>query len=162
MCLNHHGFSGPLLAKKAQGFSLLESLISILVLSFGVLGAVALQTAGVRASQEGFLHTQATQLAYAMVDHMQLNPVGIDQVFADGSTTDTGQANGSPCSPCTPTQRANNDFAFWKGLIEQGLPGGVGTIARNGALYTVSIEWDAEPGSTTAGTPQVSMEIRLQ
>ena len=51
-----------------RGFSLLEVLISLAVLSVGLLGLAALQTVGLRINHDSYQRTQATIMAYDIAD----------------------------------------------------------------------------------------------
>ncbi|PKL95002.1 MAG: type IV pilus modification protein PilV, partial [Gammaproteobacteria bacterium HGW-Gammaproteobacteria-8] len=55
------------------GFSLLEVLISVVVLSVGLLGMAALQINAMKNSQSSFQRTQAVMLSYYMLDAMRAN-----------------------------------------------------------------------------------------
>ncbi|KGT84573.1 pilus assembly protein PilV, partial [Xanthomonas vasicola] len=65
---------GPFVSpSRTKGFSLLEVLIAIVVLAFGLLGFALLQTANVRFVQSSNYRTQATNLAYDLMDQMRSN-----------------------------------------------------------------------------------------
>ena len=51
----------------AQGFTLVEILIAVVVLSFGLLGLAGLQAAGIKSTQSANLRTLAVQQAYDML-----------------------------------------------------------------------------------------------
>ena len=59
--------------KRNAGFSLMEVLISVLVLSIGLLGLAGLQVAGVRSGHSVYFRTQATLLANDIMDRMRTN-----------------------------------------------------------------------------------------
>ena len=56
-----------------QGFSLIEVLISIVILSFGLLGAVGLQSFALKSNREGRLQSVATTLAREYAEMMRGN-----------------------------------------------------------------------------------------
>ncbi len=59
---------------KAQGgISLLESLIALLVLSFGLLGVLGLQTQSLVHNRAAYFETQATNMAQDMLDRVRAN-----------------------------------------------------------------------------------------
>ena len=68
-------------SKAQRGVSLLEVLITVLVLSVGLLGLAALQATGTKFNHGAYLRTQATALAYEMSDRMRTN---IDGDFTTG------------------------------------------------------------------------------
>lgn len=57
----------------ARGFTLIEVMIAVLILGFGLLGLALLQTMSVRFAQSANYRTQATNLAYDMLDQMRVN-----------------------------------------------------------------------------------------
>lgn len=58
---------------RARGFSLVEVLISIIVLSFGMLGMVGMQAAALQANREARLQSVAYQLAQELSEMMRGN-----------------------------------------------------------------------------------------
>ncbi|MDZ7790741.1 MAG: type IV pilus modification protein PilV [Xanthomonadales bacterium] len=62
----------PGLNQKASGFSLLEVLIAVLVLSVGLLGLAALQNVSVANTQGANHHTLATTIAYGALDEVRI------------------------------------------------------------------------------------------
>ena len=57
----------------AAGFTLIESLVALLVLSIGLLGVAAMQLASLQANNGAFQRTQATFLAQDIADRMRAN-----------------------------------------------------------------------------------------
>ena len=55
----------------ANGFTMVELLVAVLVLSIGLLGLAGLQAAGLRNNQSAYLRSQATILAYDVADRMR-------------------------------------------------------------------------------------------
>lgn len=60
-----------------QGVSLLEVLISVLVLSVGLLGLGKLQLFSLKGSNDAHFHTVASFLASDLSDRMRINPDGV-------------------------------------------------------------------------------------
>lgn len=56
-----------------SGFSLIEALIALLILAIGLLGFALLQTMNLRFTQSAQQRTQATNLAYDLLDQMRAN-----------------------------------------------------------------------------------------
>jgi len=59
--------------KRSRGVTLIEVLVTILVLSVGVLGLAALQGFSLQAGQGAYYRTQATNLAYEVADFARVN-----------------------------------------------------------------------------------------
>lgn len=114
--------------RRCAGFSLLEVLITILVISIGLLGLAALQAFSLKANQSANFRTQATSLAYMIVDRMRAHGGG------PLNTTTAYYGEGSDA-------RARADLGEWRARITAQLPGGVGTITFPGNTIVVSISW---------------------
>jgi len=62
--------------RQPSGFSLLEVLITIVIVSVGLLGMAALQAFSLKANQSANSRTKATALAYMIVDRMRAHGGG--------------------------------------------------------------------------------------
>lgn len=109
-----------------NGFTLVEVLVSLLVLGIGLLGLAGMQVAGLRNNQSAMQRTMATQLAYDLTDRMRANQQGLAQYVAGTATTDDCRTNA-----CSPAQMAGFDLKEWNTSITQSLPGGVGLVCRD-------------------------------
>ena len=68
-------------SKNQKGFTLIEVLISVTILSIGLLGIAGLQVKGLRYTQSAFYSSQATSLAYAIADSIHANPALGDTTY---------------------------------------------------------------------------------
>ena len=121
---------------RQQGFSLLEVLIAELVLAVGVLGAALVQAHALRYSASAADQTQATFIAYDMLDRMRANPAGL---FSYAASVSPGCHPRSAASSVLTTDLA--DFAH---AVSCQLPGGHGNVAVDGQHATVTITWSEE------------------
>ncbi|MDY7574236.1 type IV pilus modification protein PilV [Actimicrobium sp. CCI2.3] len=71
-------FPFRLLARRPHGFTLIEVLIAIVVLAFGLLALAGLQLQMLRFSQSASLRTIATAEAASLADHVLSNRAGLD------------------------------------------------------------------------------------
>jgi type IV pilus assembly protein PilV len=116
----------------ATGFSLVEVLVAMLVVSMGILALAGLLQAATRYTKMSELRSTATLLANDIVDRIRANPVG-------GQLGDTGydltaQAFPSPAppahaactseAPCGPSDLAGADLADWTARVRATLPKG--------------------------------------
>ena len=125
----------------ARGFSLVEVLVAIVVLSIGLLGLAALQVSGLRVGQSSFYRAQAAQLATDMADRMRANFGGArDYDLALNEATPT-------CSLADPpdVRTRNCDLAEWRARLRT-LPGGNGAVQIDADLVTVTVQWDDSRG----------------
>ena len=101
---------------KSSGFSLLEVLISMVVLSIGLLGIAGLQATSKRTSYEALQRTTAVMLTRDIIERMRTNP---DQIAAYSGTVDTTTITHNDCgaATCTPVQLAAYDLFEWQQAI---------------------------------------------
>ncbi len=130
--------------RSARGASLLEVLVTIVIMAVGLLGLAKLQVSNLRNNQNTLYRTEATFLANDMLDSMRvLNSVAPNDKADDYAVlTDSTAAAG-------PSAVALADVSAWKARIAQALPGGDGSISVNGRIATIVIEWN----DRRAGTP---------
>ncbi|MBI2779429.1 MAG: type IV pilus modification protein PilV [Gammaproteobacteria bacterium] len=135
----------PFSAQATQGgFTLLEVLIAIVVLSIGLLGLAGLQAAGLRNNQGAYLRTIATQQAYDMADRIRANPLGAGTTAGSyDNISGTGSDPGCIASGCTPVAMAQYDAYEWNTANQDLLPAGQGTVKRTAAnRFTITVMWD--------------------
>ncbi len=122
---------------RAQGFSLIEVLVAVVVLSIGLLGLAALQVSGLRVGQSSFYRAQAAQFASDMADRLRANA-------GEARTCQLALADATPTSPSTTCGR---DLAEWRNRLRS-LPGGTGAVELDLAsnLVTVTVQWDDSRG----------------
>ena len=113
-----------------RGFSLLEVLIATVVLSIGLLGLASLQTASLK-NNNGALHrSQATIMAYDILDCMRANQKKVELGAYDIGYAQTSQNSGV----------VGTDINTWKQELTQ-LPQGDGQIKSSGHDVTITIRW---------------------
>ncbi|MET0013111.1 MAG: type IV pilus modification protein PilV [Sedimenticola sp.] len=133
-------------SKRSQkGFTLMEVLVTLVILSVGLLGLAGLQGYSLRNSNSAYLRTQASVLAYTMIDRMRSNPSGSYASYST-DTAVTQSCEGSTVT-CTDAQLTSYDKAQWRAEVRSLLPGGVGTI--NAATDEVTISWTDKDGTTS-------------
>lgn len=131
---------------KNHGFTLLEILIAVVVLSIGLLGIAGLQAVGQQSNHSAYLRSQATALAYDMIDRMRANNAGVANGDYDAidTTANTYTDPGCASSTCSSTQMAQYDMYDWQQELANQLPTGNGKVsgAGSGTMYTVTVMWD--------------------
>ena len=135
MRLKHQAFR-----RTAAGFTLLEVLVALVVLSIGLLGLSGLQTSSLRNNHSAFLRSQATLAITDIMDRMRANS---DAANADNYDINYGATpTATNCtSGCSPAAVANRDLVEWRSYVER-LPGGEGEIDvdANG-VAEVKVRW---------------------
>ena len=125
-------------SKKQSGFSMIEILVSILILAIGLLGVASLQTLSVKSSTNSNLRGMALYLANNMADRMRSNPAGANSGHYDSME---GKASYNCSSACNPAEIASNDKNEWDDLVTNGLPDGEADLSRAGEVYTLTLSW---------------------
>ena len=132
------------LAASQPGFSLIESLVALVVLSVGMVGIAALQVQGLGAGRTAQLRTLAVNLAADMADRIRANRNGLSAYtgIGSGSDCDPGSAGGADCTPAAVAAR---DLAEWTQEVATALPNGEGAVSFDATMppsFTIQVSWD--------------------
>jgi len=122
----------------------MEVLISMIVLSIGLLGLAGLQMNGLKSNNSSYQRTQASLLANEMIDRIRANRAGLLLGYYDDFSGSPPSDPGCISSGCTVQQLSIYDAYLWANELADRLPLGVGTVAGGGAdsLFTVTVRWD--------------------
>ena len=132
-----------------SGFSLVEVMVTALVLGIGLIGMAALQSKAIQYNHGAYVRSQANILAYDIGERMRLNA---DK--ARVGSYDTGFKGASPSG----SDIVSQDVAAWKKQLKDLLPRGEGAVQCSVAACSISIRWsesadkeaDAQPGKDQA------------
>jgi len=143
----------------SRGVTLIEVLITILVLGLGLLGVAALQANALKINQSALQRSQASMLAYFMLDAMRANLTD-----ATAGNYDLGTLpSTSVCTAPTGTTLITHDQAAWFTALKENL-GNVSTtcglIACNTTSCTVKVFWD-DSRAGGENTQKVEVTSRL-
>jgi type IV pilus assembly protein PilV len=115
----------------SAGFTMLEVLISIVILAFGLLGVAGLQAFALKNNQSASFRLTATMLAEDLADRIRANQPAMMTAEYDSPSSGSYSA-GTNCEvvgECTtPQQVAEFDRAQWQRRIQAALPGGSGIV----------------------------------
>jgi type IV pilus assembly protein PilV len=125
--------------KTSAGFSLVEVLISIVILSIGLLGMAGLTAASMNGTNEAYYRSQATVLADDILDRMRGNPLA-----ARGEQYDISPG---PAYTAAGGTMARFDSEEWVNAVSTNLPGGVGTVDVFNGVATITITWNGDASS---------------
>jgi type IV pilus assembly protein PilV len=110
----------------------------MLILSIGLLGLAGLMASSLRNNHSAYYRTQATWLAYDVIDRMRVN----------GTTGALAAA----------------DFADWQAMVANTLPEGNGSVVpdpANADDVTVSVQWNDARGAHAPGAPTTDDTERI-
>ncbi|HAD05452.1 MAG TPA: type IV pilus modification protein PilV [Desulfuromonas sp.] len=154
----------PFFAPRPQehGFSLVEVLVALVILSIGMLGLAGMQTRSLRDNHGSLMRSQATTAANDIIDRMRANPVQ-----ARLGLYDIGLGTSPVLNP-PPAPIFNADLVEWKGNpasdVEDRwglarLPLGDGSVAMVGNKITVIVIWDDLRSGVANAQIQIETEL---
>lgn len=142
-------------ASGSAGFSLVELLVTVLILAIGLLGLAGLQARGLRDNKGALLRSQAVQCAQDILDRMRANR---DAALNGAYHLDLGE---DPSGSGVPF----DDLTQWKANLAALLPAGNGSIAEASGAVTVVITWTeaarAGAGSAAGEAQSITVVSRL-
>mgnify|MGYP000058184805 CR=1 FL=1 len=127
---------------KQDGFTLIEVLISMVILAIGLLGAASLQVRSLQDTGNSGLRSVAIYLANDMADRIRANSAGTGA--ATNYNSIAGAALTGNCltvAGCSVAAMANHDKQEWLTNLSQSLPEGLGTLSRDGDIFSIEITW---------------------
>ncbi len=137
-------------SRRQRGFSLIEVLIALVIMSIGMLGIAGLFVQGMQAGRTSVLRHHAVTLAGDIADRIRANPragVAYEGAGADNACVGYG-------TDCDEASMAAHDVLLWEQQAVDSLPsGGVAVDFDNTTvppLYTIDVTW-AEPGEPNMG-----------
>jgi len=135
-----------------RGFTLVELLVAVVIISVGLLGLAGLQAIGLKNNMSALHRTQASILAMDMIDRMRAN-----RTAALANLYDIGLTG----SPSSSNAMAKKDQTAWRDNLSTTLPSGTGAIdcATANPICTITIQWDDSRGAGAAQQFLMSTEL---
>jgi type IV pilus assembly protein PilV len=146
--------------QKTRGFTLIEVLITMAVLSIGLAGLVAMEVLSYRKNHESYLRSQAILQAHEMAARMHANPAGVkagDYCDISGSGENPPTRNcldsastsisAAAATNCSAADIAAFDADEWLSSTASMLPSGAGSVSgpcpppTSTGIYTITISW---------------------
>lgn len=131
--------------KRQNGSSLVEVLVTMVIVSLGLLGQAGLMAQSSKSNNAAFMRSQATLLAYDILERLRLNRALAVALKFNANYADIGPyATGADPSDSIPTGPAIElvELRDWKTNIEQALSSGDGQVSVDGAgNVTINIRW---------------------
>lgn len=160
MIRKYNTFRGA--GRHQRGTSLIEVLVSVLIMAVGLLGIAAMQATALRNSQSSTERSQAVIGTYAIIDAMRANRTG-----AIAGSYNTG---GWSCALPAAGTLAGNDLRAWMTGLRTSIGTGptdatvCGNITCDAAtgVCLVGVQWDDNRGGGTGGAQAGSAQYRIQ
>lgn len=127
------------LARSQRGVSMIEVLVTLLVLSVGLLGIAALQVRTLQFNQDAYYRSQANVLLYDMAERSRSHPE-LDAGFA-------------------------TEKALWQQQVADTLPDGQGSAECDADLCNLTVSWQGRSfldDSTAADDAQESLQLAVK
>lgn len=182
--MNNRGSAVRSTASRQRGFSLVEVLISIIVLSFGLLGMVGMQAAALQSNREARLQSVAYGLAQELAEMMRgnkdvalltaANPYMFNGNNVDGSTPLAAAtpnycltvATGCPKDPgiANQTAIANAQMTEWLARVDAELPGVRVRICMDSAPFdgsSLPVWGCTAPAAAGANDPPLPLYVKI-
>lgn len=135
-------------SKAISGFTLLEVLITMSILAFGMLGIAKLQLNSLRDTQNAQYQTKANLFVQKIAAHIEANNTVLNSYQLNFKQTPSASID-CQVSTCSPSEIAKYDLVQWHQLIRQSLPSGTGEIAVKNNDATIIVHWDENKNGST-------------
>jgi len=160
-----------------SGFTMIETLVTTVIFSVGLIGVAGMQTVSKRANYEALQRTTASQIAYGLFEDMRANPDSL-AIYLARAEIGGGQITAEPvpscdsvASVCDSDQLATHSLWDWEQALDgaaetnaNGSGGGINfpTLCVTGpaggiaGVYTITIAWRGtveltDPGINNCG-----------
>ncbi len=117
---------------RQSGFSLLEVLVTMVIIAVGLMGFAAMMVHSMKNNRMAMQRSQATLYAYDIIDCMRVNRLAARSGSYTRNFTDSTPSG---------TSVADTDLNLWLTAVSGALPSGAGKIAILGDTVTVEIRW---------------------
>jgi type IV pilus assembly protein PilV len=162
------------LSRGQGGYSLIEVLVSTLVISIGTLGMAGLQITAKRAGHEAVQRSTAVGLTAELLEKLRANSSSLTSYTSTGlgggsiNSEPTPACNNSSTAKCSTTELAQHDLWAWERSIDgaselsssASLVGGLlnptACVSISGRMVTIALAWEgyqeiSNPGTNSCG-----------
>ncbi|MDI1252035.1 type IV pilus modification protein PilV [Thermomonas sp.] len=137
-------------AKRMRGLSLIEVLVSVLILGVGLLGIAAMQAMALRGGQSSLESTQAVMQTTGIIESMRANPAANYNI-------------GKTCTAPAASTLVTNDQNNWITALQTNLGSAAcGEISGCPGACVITIYWDDSRAGTAQGGTSRNMVTRAQ
>lgn len=146
--------------EKINGFTLIEVLIAMVIMSVGMLGIAGLYVTSMQAGRTSILRHNAVTLAGDVADRIRANPrAAASYALADAGVPSTCVAL---ATNCTRDEMAANDIYLWSQQARDTMPNGTVAIVFNNGVapptYQITVSW-TEPGESPDPSYSITIPV---
>ena len=129
-------------ARRIRGFSLVEVLIALVIMSVGMLGIAGLYVQSMQAGRTSMFRHHAVTIAGDVADRIRANPVA-GAAYAAAGGVDSGCVGQD--IDCSQPEMASHDIFLWTQQVQAQLPVGQVVVTYDGVAippeYTIDVQW---------------------
>ena len=148
-----------------KGFTLVEVLVSMVILAVGLLGIAGMQMKGLKTTGNANSITLDSYLAENLIERMRNNPQGVDGGGYNVSPVNGTVPTDPNCLPsCTSATLAQTDLYIWGQALSSDLPSGSGGVVPQGdGTFIVTVSWsDVTELGPNASVQPLSYIVRVR
>lgn len=123
------------------GLSLIEVLVSLVIISVGLLGLIGMQARSMSGQKDSFDRKAAAELLAQLTERMRANHLAfMGNAYASSLMPGVAVPSAGAClsgSPCTPAQVAALDLKNWRQDLRARLPDSGAVVAPSGPVGAV-------------------------
>lgn len=139
--------------RRQRGDTMIEVLVTIIILAIGVLGAAALQVTTLKNLSSSHSASVAAILAEDFSERMRANPaVALAGTYEHSSAPDVSETNiDCAVADCSEADLAKYDIETWWRQLTAVLPSGKGEVTRTPGTdtFVVTVRWDEDRSGST-------------
>lgn len=142
----------PMINRRQRGFTLIEILVSLVVIALGLVGVAKLQANALLSNTDAYYASLASFFAYEMAERIRVNPDG-DANYAIVMSSTPPTSLDCVNNQCSAPNMARFDVQQWLNIISGSLPEGAGRIAYAGGTpdaFTIVVRWKPKLGGSCA------------
>ena len=128
-------WTNTLRTRASRGVTMIEVLIAIVILAFGMMGMLALFLNSLKISSGSVYRNIATQHSYMMADMIRANTTNLQAYFTPTASATTGCFASAGCAS---TVIPNTEYKLWQTQLTSMLPAGQGVVCRDASASTRS------------------------
>jgi type IV pilus assembly protein PilV len=130
---------------RERGLSLIEILVTLTIVAFGVLGLLGLQARALSFQKDSFDRKAAAEMIAEFAERARMNyeAFTLDNYLGDFPIGAATPAVATCAAPCTAAQTANRDLSEWRAELRRRIPGSAAYVRRPaGAPWvTITVAW---------------------